>query len=396
MVSRAHRPADGLSASSLVSGDVGFCLSLRRAGPRADLYLRIAQCGEIVEADQFCVVRKRIIELLNVKAVLVVENGEEGRRRHKHQIYRPLARECLTGLWLVFILPTMSNTRRINRRQFLKFVLGASAGGAAAAMGGSVYSALIEPQWLSIERIEVPLARLPRELDGFTIAQLSDLHLGPYIGVAEIRSAVEATNQLQPDAIVLTGDYVTREADLMDECAHELSALTAPDGVYAVLGNHDHWSSPEHIARALEENSIPVLMNDAVPIDRNGARMWIAGVDDVWQRRADLDAALRRVPTTEATVLLAHEPDYAELAKRYPIDLQLSGHSHGGQVRLPFYGAPILPYLGKKYPIGLERADALTVYTNRGIGVVSPPVRFNCRPEITLLTLRQQIASQNG
>ena len=128
-------------------------------------------------------------------------------------------------------------------------------------------------------------------------------------------------------------------------------------------------------------NSIPVLMNDAVPIERNGARLWIAGVDDVWQRRADLDLALRHVPATEPTVLLAHEPDYAELAKRYPIDLQLSGHSHGGQVRLPFYGAPILPYLAKIYSIGLERADAMWVYTNRGIGVVSPPVRFNCRPE---------------
>ena len=258
-------------------------------------------------------------------------------------------------------------------------------------MSGSVYSAFIEPQWLSVERIEVPLARLPHELDGFTIAQLSDLHHGPYVGNAEIRSAVEATNQLHPDAIVLTGDYITREADRMDDCARELGALTAPDGVYATLGNHDHWSSPEHIARALEINSIPVLMNDAVPIDRNGARLWIAGVDDVWQRRADLDTALRHVPATEPTVLLAHEPDYAELAKRYPVDLQLSGHSHGGQVRLPFYGAPILPYLAKIYSIGLERADAMWVYTNRGIGVVSPPVRFNCRPEVTLLTLRQRI-----
>ncbi|MBI5566247.1 MAG: metallophosphoesterase, partial [Chloroflexi bacterium] len=233
--------------------------------------------------------------------------------------------------------------------------------------------------------------RLPRELDGFTIAQLSDLHLGPYVGVDEIRSAVEATNQLQPDAIVLTGDYVTREADRMDECAHELRALTAASGVYAVLGNHDYWSGPDHIARVLKHHSIPVLINEAMPVERDGARLWIAGVDDVWERRADLDLALRRVPSTEPTVLLAHEPDYAELVKRYPIDLQLSGHSHGGQVRLPYWGAPILPYLGKQYPIGLQRADALWVYTNRGIGVVSPPVRFNCRPEITLLTLRSGV-----
>jgi predicted MPP superfamily phosphohydrolase len=285
----------------------------------------------------------------------------------------------------------MSQIRRINRRQFLKFMLGASAGAAGAALGGSVYTTLIEPQWLSVERIEVPLARLPRDLDGFTIAQLSDLHLGPYVGADEIRAAVAATNQLQPDAIVLTGDYVTREADRMDECANELRALSAASGVFSVLGNHDYWSGPEHITRALESNSISVLINNAVPIERAGARLWIAGVDDVWERRADLDSALRLVPSTELTILLAHEPDYAELAKHHAIDLQLSGHSHGGQVRLPHWGAPILPYLGKQFPIGLKQADSMWVYTNRGIGVVSPPVRFNCRPEITLLTLRHRI-----
>jgi predicted MPP superfamily phosphohydrolase len=270
-------------------------------------------------------------------------------------------------------------------------MLGASAGAAGAALGGSVYTTLIEPQWLSVERIDVPLARLPRDLDGFTIAQLSDLHLGPYVGAEEIRSAVAATNQLEPDLIVLTGDYVTREADRMDECATELRALSAPSGVFSVLGNHDYWSGPEHITRALESNSIPVLINSAVPIERNGTRLWIAGVDDVWERRADLDSTLRLVPSTELTVLLAHEPDYAELAKHHPVDLQLSGHSHGGQVRLPYWGAPILPYLGKQYPIGMKQADSMWVYTNRGIGVVSPPVRFNCRPEITLLTLRHRI-----
>jgi uncharacterized protein len=189
----------------------------------------------------------------------------------------------------------------------------------------------------------------------------------------------------------LTGDYITHETDRVDDCARELSALSAPGGVYAALGNHDYWAGPEHVARALIAHSIPVLINDAVPIECNGARLWIVGVDDVSERHADLSQALRQVPAVEPTVLLAHEPDYAEESKRYPIDLQLSGHSHGGQVRLPFYGALILPQLAKKYPIGLERADAMWVYTNRGIGVVSPPVRFNCRPEITLLTLRSGI-----
>ena len=251
---------------------------------------------------------------------------------------------------------------------------------------------MIEPQWLWIERVTVPLARLPRELDGFTIAQLSDLHLGPYISDAEIRAAVAATNQLQPDAVVLTGDYITGESNCRDhaaDCARELSALRAPHGVYAALGNHDRcWSNLEYMPRALIAQSIPVLINDAVPIEPDGAS-WIAGVDDVTEYRADLNRALRLVPATEPTVLLAHEPDYADESKRYPIDLQLSGHSHGAGVS--FYGAPMLPYLGEKYPIGLVRAGAMWVYTNRGIGMVSPPVRFNCRPEITLLTLRSGV-----
>lgn len=267
------------------------------------------------------------------------------------------------------------------------------AGAVTLAVGGSVYSTLIEPQWLSVDRVDVPLARLPRELDGFTIAQLSDLHHGPYIGDDDIRVAVEAANRLHPDAIVLTGDFVTREADRIGDCARVLSGLQARCGVWAVLGNHDHWTDAATITRALEAHSIPVLMNEAIPIDRNGRRLWIAGVDDVWEESCDLDRAVRHIAPEDVTVLLAHEPDFADEAARYPIDLQLSGHSHGGQVRLPFYGAPILPHLGRKYPIGLARIEAarvgtMQVYTNRGLGMVSPPVRFNCRPEVTLLTLR--------
>jgi len=282
----------------------------------------------------------------------------------------------------------MSKHNNLPRRQFLKLALSASAGAATLAAGGSVYSALIEPQWLSIERVQVPLARLPRELDGLTIAQLSDLHHGPYIGDEEIRVAVEAVNRLQPDMIVLTGDYVTREVDRIGDCARVLGGLQSRRGVWAVLGNHDHWTDAATITRALAANSIQVLINEAAPIDHNGRRLWLAGVDDVWQQSCDLDRAMRGIAPEEVTVLLAHEPDFADEAARYPIDLQLSGHSHGGQVRLPFYGALILPHLGRKYPMGLAQAGGLRVYTNRGLGVVSPPVRFNCRPEVTLLTLR--------
>lgn len=264
------------------------------------------------------------------------------------------------------------------------------AGVGAGLMGGSsgLYSALVEPQWLAVEQVEVRLKRLPPGLDGLTIAQLSDLHRGPYIDDDQIQSAVQIVNQLNPDMVVLTGDYVSRSARYADPCAQVLSSLHARLGVFAILGNHDHWTDADSVADALQSQGIQVLRNAAVPIEHNQARLWLAGVDDVWTKNADLDVALRQVPRDEATILLAHEPDYADEAARYPVDLQLSGHSHGGQVRIPFVGALILPHLGVKYPIGLNQVGSLQIYTNRGIGLIGPPVRLNCRPEVTMLRLR--------
>ena len=255
------------------------------------------------------------------------------------------------------------------------------------AGGGGAYAILLEPQWLAVERVRVRLKRLAPKLDGFRVAQLSDLHRGQCVLEEDIHRAVDLTNRLKPDLVVLTGDYVTGSEEYAESCARALGDLCAAHGVLAILGNHDHWTDADAVQRALESNGIRVLRNDAVPIEHNHARLWVAGVDDVWEEKADLNAALRGVPKSEATILLAHEPDYADTASRFPVDLQLSGHSHGGQVRLPLIGAPQLPYLGTKYPWGLRAVGAMQVYTNRGIGMISPPVRFGCRPEITLLTL---------
>lgn len=267
-------------------------------------------------------------------------------------------------------------------------MLRAGATGTALIAAGGAYSTWLEPHWLSIETVSIPLRRLPPQFAGFTLAQISDVHRSLYVAEADIRAAVEAVNRLTPDVVVLTGDFVTNDAALAESCAPVLGALQARSGVYAILGNHDHWTNADEVERALQTQPITVLRNAAVPIERDGARLWIAGVDDVWEHHADLDRALRLVPAAQTTILLAHEPDYADLAAQYPIDLQLSGHSHGGQVRLPFFGPPVLPHLGRKYPHGLYQLGPLQLYTNRGLGVISPPVRFNCQPEITLLTLR--------
>ena len=285
----------------------------------------------------------------------------------------------------------MSNSPSLTRRQFLKAALRLSASTVLLAGSGGAYSTLIEPRWLSVDRIVVALPRLPIDLDGFTLVQLSDFHHGTPTSDDDLRAVVAMANQLKPDLIVLTGDYITR-LEYLPPCAQVLGSLRASQGVFAILGNHDHWTNAELVTSELDANSIPVLRNVALPIERNGARLWLVGLDDVWEHKADLDRALHSVPNTETTILLAHEPDYADVASHYPIDLQLSGHSHGGQVRLPFFGAPVLPWLGRKYPIGLQRAGAMPIYTNRGIGMISPSLRFNCRPEVTLLTLRASFA----
>jgi len=156
--------------------------------------------------------------------------------------------------------------------------------------------------------------------------------------------------------------------------------------VLACLGNHDHWTDADAVAGALSDAGLTMLRNAAREVADG---LWVAAVDDVWEQQADLGKALEGAPAGAIIVLLAHEPDYAdEVAADGRVSLQLSGHSHGGQVRLPFIGAPFLPYLGRKYPAGLYRVGGMWLYVNRGVGLISPAVRFNCRPEVTLLTLR--------
>ena len=233
-------------------------------------------------------------------------------------------------------------------------------------------------------------------MDGFTIALLSDFHYDRFFSVHPIRSAVGMVSDLRPDLIALTGDFVSvpwvgdpvKGASVAEACADILRKLQAPHGVWSVLGNHDAFSDPDRVTSALHSVGIPVLSNQSVAIEKNGGRFWLSGVDDVLSGTADLDATLHAVPREEATVLLAHEPDYADHVTRYPVDLQLSGHTHGGQVRPPFMRPLYLPELAKKYVWGLYKIKELTLYTNAGLGTVELPVRWNCPPEITLLTLR--------
>jgi len=235
-------------------------------------------------------------------------------------------------------------------------------------------------------------------MDGFTIALLSDFHYDPYFSVHPLEAAVPLVNHLHPDLIVLTGDFVSvpiigdpkKAAFAAEPCARLLREMTAPCGLWAVLGNHDEDTDPQHVAAALEAENIHVLANQSHAIERDGARIWLAGLNDVFSRSADVPEALRGIPSDEAVILLVHEPDFADVTCRFPVDLQLSGHSHGGQIRVPLLPPLYLPVLARKYVLGTYQVGPMILYTNAGLGTVTVPMRLNCPPEITLLTLHSR------
>jgi hypothetical protein len=249
-------------------------------------------------------------------------------------------------------------------------------------------------------RRDFSLRRWPERLNGFTIALLSDFHFDPYFSAHPLHAAVPMVNELRPDLIVLTGDFVSvplfgddaKGALDAEPCAKVLRQMTARHGLWAVMGNHDFNTDQPHVIHALQGEGIRVLENQSTAIERDGARFWLAGVNDVLSRTADLPETLRKVPSGEAVVLMAHEPDFADEAAKSPIDLQLSGHSHGGQVRIPFLPPLYLPTMAKKYVMGTYQVGPLPLYTNAGLGTVGVPVRLNCPPEITLITLRRSDA----
>ncbi len=282
----------------------------------------------------------------------------------------------------------VSHRHGISRRTFLVRLLATAGVLACGAAGGSGYARLVEPHWPQVTRLTVSLPALPRAMDRLTIAHLSDLHHGPYVPIGDVRRAVALTNSLRPDLVALTGDFISDDSIYASPCADALAGLQARYGSFACLGNHDHWHGARAVVAGLHSTGVRLLLNQAAPVGGEGTGLWIAGVDDIWEGLDDLERAMADVPDAAPTVLLAHEPDFADAASAsQSIVLQLSGHSHGGQVRLPFYGALIVPPYARRYPMGYYRVRQMALYTSRGIGLVAPPVRLNCRPEIALITL---------
>lgn len=276
--------------------------------------------------------------------------------------------------------------------------MGLLAGGSAAGLLGF---AAYEPHELAVERVDLRLANLPRDFDGLRIAQLSDIHFEEFVSAQHLAKAIAAINEAPPDLVVLTGDFVTeplfgknsaKAAQVAFPCAEMLRTLRARHGVFATLGNHDYMTRPRIVRDALAAAGIPVLRNASTEVAIGGRGLWIVGLDDALRGHPDPEIAFRAVPPGRGAITLVHEPDVADSLQGYPIALQLSGHSHGGQVRLPIVGPPYLPLLSRKYPMGHYRAGALDLYTNRGLGVIGVPFRFLCPPELTLFTLHSSAA----
>lgn len=246
--------------------------------------------------------------------------------------------------------------------------------------------ALSETNKLTVESVTIYLKRLPKQLDGFRIVQLSDLHHSPFTSLELINQSIEIANDLKPDMFVLTGDFVSHESEYIAPVADALSYLKSEYGSFACLGNHDHWTDAGLVTDLLRGEGITVLVNEGLRFEARGASFWLCGVDDLTLMKTDIKAALRGSREDEMKLLLAHNPKILYRAARRNVDLMLSGHTHGGQVKLRDDEDKILP--SRRLNSGLYRRKNTQVYITRGIGTVVVPVRYQCPPEITHIQLK--------
>jgi predicted MPP superfamily phosphohydrolase len=304
----------------------------------------------------------------------------------------------LRYLWLRYgTRPTSPEVAVPSRRRFLIRGAQVAGGGALAGLG---YALVAEPRWFEVSHRIVPLRDLPESLAGLRLVQLTDIHHGPWLSRAYVRRVVEATNQLAPDVVLLTGDYVHLSSAYVRPVIEELAGLCPRIGTVAVLGNHDWWHDAGQTRRELTRADIPLIDNGRriVTPDRRlvataDEGLALAGVGDFWQDVVDCHQALDGLPARMPRLLLSHNPDVAESRQlrncRLRVDLMISGHTHGGQIRVPFLGTPVIPSeYGQKYAQGWVHGPACPVFICRGIGVSGLPVRVGVPPEIAVLELQ--------
>jgi uncharacterized protein len=261
------------------------------------------------------------------------------------------------------------------------------------------YAYHVEPTWLAINRLALPVRDLPFPLAGVRVAQLSDFHFGPHIPTGYLEGAIERTAAEKPDLIALTGDFIDRGPAHVSAAARLFRGLKAPLGVFAVLGNHDfsvhtargarrHPELDRHVTDALSAEGVTVLRNKSVRVEYNGAGLLVAGVDDLWSGQSDPDAALCGTCTDTPRVVLAHNPQSVEQLSAHRADVVLSGHTHGGQINWPGVGRLLLGKKARRWAAGLYPLEAGHLYVNTGVGF-GWRFRFGVRPELALFTLQK-------
>lgn len=248
----------------------------------------------------------------------------------------------------------------------------------------------IEPRWIEVTQDVAPIRGLPEAAEGLRIAVLTDIHHGPWLSRGRVRAIVSRTNALQPDVIVILGDVVHRDARYIAPVWEELSRLQAPLGVYAVLGNHEHWEGAGESRQAILGAGVENLEGRAVQLAGGRNALYLVGLGELMETRPSLTEAMRAVGQDDVAIVITHNPDVFEQQHDRRARLWLAGHTHGGQIYLPWLFRAWVPSLyGQKYRAGWVERDGCRIYVSRGLGCITPPVRLNCRPELPVIELRR-------
>ncbi len=282
----------------------------------------------------------------------------------------------------------------MNRRTFLKRLFGGIITLFGLSGGTYYYAREIEPNMLDVHDVNIYSSKTPSAFEGYKILQFSDTHIGFQYTIDQLEELVVKINQLEPDMIVFTGDLIDnpRTYQIDERLTSTLGRLRARDGKFWIYGNHDHGGyGTDILMDVFQQSGFELLQNGHRQIDKNGDMIYLAGLDDALLGRPDIEQAIDGISNDQLTILLAHEPDYADITKDYPIDIQLSGHSHGGQVQIPFIGYIYTPHLAQKYVEGSYEIGShpLQLFVSRGVGTTRLPYRFFCKPEITMYQLKK-------
>lgn len=282
----------------------------------------------------------------------------------------------------------------MKRRTFLKRTLGSLLTAGLFSTGSYFYAREIEPKLISLSHFNIVSPKVPSSFQNFKILQFSDIHAGFHYDLSQVERLVHRINEEKPDLIVFTGDLIDQPMTFSG--GHKLSSLLktlqAPYGKFWVFGNHDHGGyGTETVMEIMEGANFTLLKNESYFVEKNDEKILLLGIDDALLGKPKLKQAIpKNYKGQYLSILLAHEPDYADFSKKFPIDIQLSGHSHGGQVRLPFIGHLYTPIYAKKYVQGkyILRDGSFFLYVNRGLGTTRLPFRIFCKPEISIYKLQ--------